>query len=238
MWVMTQRQNAQLKIHRRRARLRMQTLLTWYLDSVTAGLDYFKVGSIVNAIPFIPLKDLAVEMITASKIFQRIHRVWNQDGNLYHANHETQTRMKNAIFDKNIVGRVASQAWDIFDITGPISQPNNAVKFMKTVAGLTLIHTRLFLFQRDQVKNTSSISIDPEKGIRGAGLPKILPLTSQQVNEVIHGFQKSLERKYLCIHIDGNLAKFGLNMMKGFSIVKVESIIREAIKVALLSGNS
>jgi hypothetical protein len=200
-------------------------------------MEYFKIASLCNGVPFIPLKDLAVEMVTANKIFQKVSRIWNEDEFLYRTDRETQTRIKDAIFDKNIVHQVASQAWDIFDITGPISQPNNAVKFMKTVAGVTLIHAHLFCFQKAQVNNTSSLSVDKQLGIRGARPPKIRPLSSEQVIDVIQKFQKSPQRERLCAQIDGHLFRFGLNLYKSFRADKVEVIIRDAIEVGLAGGS-
>jgi hypothetical protein len=200
-------------------------------------LEHFKIASFCNGVPFITLKDLAVEMVTANKIFQKISRVWNKDEFLYLTDRETQRRIKDAIFDKNILRQVASQAWDIFDITGPISQPNNAVKFMKTVAGVTLIHAHLFCFQQAQNKNTSSLSVDKQLGIRGTRPSKIPPLSSQQVVDVIQKFQKSPQRELLCAQIDGHLFRFGLNLYKCFSTEKLERIIRNAIEVGLAGGN-
>lgn len=208
------------------------------LNITPAGMEYFKITSFYNGIPFIPLKDLAVEIITSNKIFQNIHRIWNQDEFLYRADKETQTRMRDAIFDKNIFQQVVSQIWDIFDITGPISQPKNAVKFMKTVAGVTLIHAQLFWFQKTPIESASTFSVNQQNGISGAGRSKILPLTSKQANDVIRGFQKSPQRKTLCALIEGNLSKYGLNMMTAFSAKEVEDIIREAIEVALGWGSS
>jgi hypothetical protein len=212
-------------------------LLTPRLDSITAGLKDFKAASFSNGIPFVPLKDLAVEMITSNKIFQNIHRIWNQDEFLFRADKDTQVLMRDAIFDKNIVQQVASQIWDILDITGPLSQANNAVKFMKTVAGLTIIHERLFWYQKAQIEKMSTFSVREGRGISGAGKSKILPLSPQQVNNEIHKFRTSRQRILLSAQIEGQLNKYGLNLGKAYDAAEVEKIIREAIEVALGVGN-
>jgi len=195
-------------------------------------MQYFKSAAFSNGIPFVPLKDLAVEIITSNKIFQNIHGIWNQDEFLFVADKETQMRMRDAIFDKNFVQQVASQVWDIFDITGPLSQANNAVKFMKTIAGVTLIHDRLFWYQKHLIEKVNTLSVSQERGITGAGKPEMRPLTPTQVHYVIEKFRKSLQRQRVCAQIEGQLNKYGLNLGKAYRATEVERVIRDAIEMA------
>jgi hypothetical protein len=214
------------------------SILTRSIASVTAGMKFFKQAAFFNGIPFVPGKDLAVEMVTSNKIFTSIHAIWNQDEFLFHADGKTQTRMREAIFDQNIVQAVASQVWDIFDITGPLSQANNAVKFMKTVAGVTLLHGKLFWHQKARINTMSTFSVNQGHRITEAGVSKLLPLNSDQVNEIVLEFQNSSLRENMCAHIDGKLVEYGLNLKTAFSPTKVEKIIRDALKVSQGLGGS
>lgn len=185
--------------------------------------------SFSNGIPFVPLKDLAVEIISSNKIFHNIHQIWNQDENLLVADKETQTHMRNAVFDKNIVQQAGSQIWDIFDITGPLSQANNTVKFMKTIAGVTLIHAALFSYQKQLMDKEDTISVSRGRGITGIRKSKIFPSTAEQVHNVIENFRKSKVRQGVCSQIEGQLNKYGLNLWKAYHATQVKNVIDDAI---------
>ena len=181
------------------------------------------------AIPFVPVKDLAVQIVTSDTIFARIHELWNKEEVLFRADSEIRALILDAIFDKNLAQQIASATFDIFDIMGPISQSNNAVKFMKAVAGVTLLHEQLFWYQKQRIDTLNPLSLTQNRGINGAG-KIILPLSRQEVDEVIRTFREGDLRKDMCDKIDSNLSKYGLNLIKAFSSKEVEGIIRNALR--------
>jgi len=218
MWVSTQRLNAISKVN----------------GSVTASMNYFKKAAGFNAVPLVPFMDMATDKITSHDLFSAIHELWNKDEILFEADHDNRIRalILEAIFDKSFLEQLASTVWNIIDIIGPLSQSQNAVRFIKIVAGVTLIHEQLFWYQKVLIDKRGGLSISQGRGINGAGAHTILPLSQKQVEEVISGFRSGHLRRDMCDKVDANLSKFGLNWMKSYSPTNVENIIRDALRVA------
>jgi hypothetical protein len=201
--------------------------------SVTAGINYFKKVSGFNAVP-LPLMDLATGKMTSHDLFSAIHDLWNKDEMLSVAHKDNHTRalIVEAIFDKSVLEQVASAVWTIIDIIGPLCQSKNAVRFMKIVAGVTLIHEQLFWYQKDLIDRRGELSVSQGRGISGAGADNIPSLSQKQVEEVIRAFRTGHLRKDMCEKIDARLSKFGLNWVTSYSSTNVEDIIRDALRVA------
>jgi hypothetical protein len=230
MWVSTQRLNAERKVEGTSPspQFNHQSLIK-YLASVKVGMALFRKSSNMAAIPFIPIKDFAVQTFTSDKIFAVIHDLWNKEEVLFSADNNNRALMLEAVFNQSLVRQVASATFDIFDIIGPLSQPSNAIKFMKTVAGITLLHEQLFWYQKTRIASLNQLSLTQNRGINGAG-EVILPLSQEEVDEVLETFRMGHLRKDMCDKIDSNLS--WLNLVKAFSSKEVEGIIRDALRNA------
>jgi hypothetical protein len=201
--------------------------------SVQAGMRLFTTTVIANTVPFLPGKDFGVEEIVFSKIFTAIHGIWNRDDVLFFREKKTQKIFLEAIFDVGILEQVASVAFNVADIIGPFSQPRNTVKFMKVVAGLTLLHEQLFWRQKTIIAEHSQISVADGRGLQaGRGQP----LSESEVKAVVNAFRRSEEgntcRRDMCTYIDGGLSKVGVNWFKAFSSDKIEELIFESLRIA------
>jgi len=199
-------------------------------------MSLFKATASANAVPFVPGKDFVVEQISFSKLFSSIHRIWNKDDVLFFRENITRKMFKEAIFDEDILGQMASATFNVFDIIGPFSQSRNTIKFMKVIAGLTLLHEQLFWRQKIIFAEKSQISVAQGRGLQGAGRENIQPLSEREVKAVVNAFRESgvgnTSRKDMCAHLDGRLSKVGVNWFKSFSSDRVEELIFDCLRIA------
>lgn len=204
--------------------------------SVKAAMTFFVATASANAVPFLPLIDFAVEEIVFSKLFTAIHGIWNRDDVLFFREKKTRKIFLEAIFDDDLLGQVASAAFNMVDIIGPLSQSRNTVKFIKVVAGLTLLHEQLFWRQKAIFAEQSQISVAEGRGLQGAGRENTHPLSDSEVRAVVHAFRESglgnTCRKDMCAHIDGKMPKVGVNWFQTFSPDRVEGLIFDSLRIA------
>ncbi len=132
--------------------------------------------------------------------------------------------------------QVVSVAFNLADIIGPFSQSRNTVKFMKVIAGLTLLHEQLFWRQKTILAEQSQISVAEGRGLQGAGRENTQPLSESEVKAVVEAFRRSEEgntcRRDMCAYIDGGLSKVGVNWFKAFSSDRIEELIFDSLRIA------
>lgn len=204
--------------------------------SVQIGMSHFTGTVIANIVPLVPGKDFAIEEILFPKLFTAIHGIWNRDDVLFFREKKTQKIFLEAIFDEGILEQVVSVAFNVADILGPFSQSRNTVKFMKVIAGLTLLHEQLFWRQKTILAEQSQISVAEGRGLQGAGRENTQPLSESEVKAVVDAFRRSEEgntcRKDMCAYIDGGLSKVGVNWFKAFSSDKIEELIFDSLRIS------
>lgn len=204
--------------------------------SVEAGMKLFRANAISSAVPLLPGKDFVVEEVIFSKLFTAIHGIWNRDDVIFFREKTTQKLFLEAVFDESLWGQIGSVAFNVANILGFISQSRNTVKFMKVVAGLTILHEQLFWRQKTIFAEHSQISVAQGRGLQGAGRENSEPLSDSEVRAVVHIFResgaKNTSRKDMCAHIDGNLSKIGVNWFKTFSSDKIEELIFDSLRIA------